>query len=58
LQDAFDLPPHERSEAALSAVLQLLQSVPLLAALCPTARQFVAAHARLLVLSDAVEMPT
>jgi hypothetical protein len=57
LQDAFDLPPHERSQAAQSAVLQLLQSVPLLSALCPVAQQLVAAHAKLLVLSDAVEMP-
>jgi hypothetical protein len=58
LQDAFDLPTHERSQSALSAVLQLVQSVPLLSALCPAAQQFIAAHAKLLVLSDAVELPT
>ncbi|WIA09516.1 hypothetical protein OEZ85_008912 [Tetradesmus obliquus] len=57
-EDAFDLPPHERRQAAVSAVLQLLQRVPLLSALCPAAQQFVAAHAKLLLLSDAVEMPT
>ncbi|WIA29595.1 hypothetical protein OEZ86_012085 [Tetradesmus obliquus] len=57
-EDVFDLPPHERRQAAVSAVLQLLQRVPLLSALCPAAQQFVAAHAKLLLLSDAVEMPT
>lgn len=57
LQDIWDQPSHQRPATALSAVLALLQKLPYFAALCAEAQHFVAAHAKLQVLSDASEMP-
>lgn len=57
-QDVFDQPPHQRSEACIAAVQQLLQQMPLLAVLCPSAQRCIAEHAKLVVLSDLLELPS
>lgn len=58
LQDALALTSCKRTPADVSAVLQLLQKVPLFAALAVEAQHCIAAHAELQVLSNGVEVPT
>lgn len=57
LQDALAQEPCTRTSAELSAILELLQKVPLFAELAAGAQDCIATHAILQVLSDGVEIP-
>lgn len=57
VQEVLQQAPCQRSDADLAPVLVLLQYIPLFAPLCSEAQRCIAAHAKLLELTDGVEMP-